>query len=195
MNKLSMSYKKLIRCASNKFTADNIRYCQIFVNYVSGIKAENINFFDEAGISLQVCSPTHGRSNRGERAVEVVPARGETNHTLMVPCSLEGIDFAKIVPGGADTIEFLQFWADAEQFLTRSGRPMFDLNDHLILGNCPTHRYEGAEDLVELLAQRRSWLIFAPVYSPEINIAELVFNYVKKVAKQDDIRTLANVDL
>ena len=52
-----------------------------------------------------------------------------------------------------------------------------------------------AEALVEFLAQRRSWLIFTPVYSPEFNIAELVFNYVKKVAKRDDMRTLANVDL
>ena len=195
VNKLGMSYKKLTRCASNKFTADNIRYCQFFVNYMSGIKAENIKFFDEAGINLQVCNPTHGHSNRGERAVEVVPAGRGTNHTLMVLCSLEGIDFAKIIPGGADTTEYLQFWADAEQFLTRSGRPMFDLNDHIILDNCPTHRYEGAEALVEFLAQRMSWLIFTPVYSPEFNIAELVFNYVKKVAKRDDIRTLANVDL
>ena len=61
-----------------------------------------------------------------------------------------------------------------------SGRPMFDLNDQIILDNCPTHCYEGAEALVEVLAQRRSWLIFTPVYSPKLNIAELVFNYVKK---------------
>ena len=46
-----------------------------------------------------------------------------------------------------------------------SGRPMFDLNDQIILDNCPTHCYEGAEALVEFLAQRRSWLIFTPVYS------------------------------
>ena len=72
---------------------------------------------------------------------------------------------------------------------------MFDLNDHIVLDNCPTHRYEGAEALVEFLAQRRSRLIFTPVYFPEFNIAKLVFTHVKKVAKRDDIRTLANVDL
>ena len=27
-NKLGMSYKKLTQCACNKFTADNIHYCQ-----------------------------------------------------------------------------------------------------------------------------------------------------------------------
>ena len=79
VNNLGMSYKKLIRCASNKFTTDNIRYCQIFVDYMSGIKAENIKFSDEAGINLQVCNPTHGHLNRGEKAVEVVPARRGTN--------------------------------------------------------------------------------------------------------------------
>ena len=120
VNKLGMSYKKLTRCASNKFTTDNIRCSQFFVNYMSGLKTENIKFFDEVGINLQICNPTHGHSNRGERAVvEVVPAGRGTNHTLMVLCGLEGIDFANIIPGGADTIEYLQFWADAEQFLTR----------------------------------------------------------------------------
>ena len=105
VNKLGVSYRKLTRCVSNKFTADNIRCCQCFINYMPVIKAENIKFFDEAGISLQVCNPTHGHSYRGERAVEVVPAGRGTNHTLMVLCSLEGIDFAKIIPGGADTNE------------------------------------------------------------------------------------------
>ena len=47
---------------------------------MSGIKAENIKFFDEAGINLQVCNLTHRHSNRGERAVEVVPAGRGTNH-------------------------------------------------------------------------------------------------------------------
>ena len=132
VNKLGMSYKKLTRCASNKFTAENFHHCQFFVNYMSGIKAENIKFFDKADINLQVYKPTHGHSNHDERAVEVVPAGRGTNHTLMILCRLERIDFAKIIPGSADTIEYLQFWADAEQILTRSGRPMFDLNDHII---------------------------------------------------------------
>ena len=90
VNKLGMPYKKLTRCASNKFTADNIRYFQFFVNYMSGIKAENIKFFDEAGINLQVCNPTHRHSNRGERAVKVVPAGRGTNHTRWYFVALKG---------------------------------------------------------------------------------------------------------
>ena len=76
---------------------------------------------------MQVRNPTQGHANHGERAVEDVPAGRGTNHTLMVLCGLERIDFAKIIPSGANTIEYLQFWADAEQSLTRSGRPTFDL--------------------------------------------------------------------
>ena len=195
VNKLDMSYKKLTRCAANKFTNDNIHYCQQFVNYMSGVRAENIKFFDEAGINLQVCNPTHGHAERGNRAVEVVKAGKGTNHTLMILASLEGIDFAKIIPGGADTIDYLQFWADADQFLTYSGRPMFDYGDHIILDNCPTHRYDGADALAEFLAQRSSWLLFTPVYSPEFNVVELIFNHIKTVAKRDAIRALAHNDL
>ena len=45
VNKFGMSYKKLIWCASDKFTADNIGYCQFFVNYMSGIKGEKKIFW------------------------------------------------------------------------------------------------------------------------------------------------------
>ena len=45
VNKLATSYKKQTRFVSNKFTADNIRYCEFFVNYMSRIKAENLKFF------------------------------------------------------------------------------------------------------------------------------------------------------
>ena len=77
-----------------------------FVNYISGIKAENIKFLDKEGINLQVRNPSQGHANHGERAVEDVPAGRGTNHTLMVLCGLQGIDFTKIIPDGANTIAF-----------------------------------------------------------------------------------------
>ena len=49
---------------------------------MSGVRAENVKFFDEVGINLQMCNPTHGHAERGNRAVEVVKAGKGTNHTL-----------------------------------------------------------------------------------------------------------------
>ena len=61
-----------------------------------------------------------------------------------------GIDFAEVIVGPADTVEYLQFWAKADQFLTPLGHRMFSPNspgDHIVVDNCPTHRYEEAEAL------------------------------------------------
>ena len=146
----------------------------------------------KGGIKLQVCNLTHGHAERGNRAVEVGKAGKGTNHILMVLAGLEGIDFAKIIPGDADTIDYLQFWADADQFITYSGRPMFDCGDHVILDNCPTHRYDRTDALAEFLAQRSSWPLFSPVYSPEFNVLELIFNHVKTTAKRDSYQSFGS---
>ena len=50
-----------------------------------------------------------------------------------------GIDFAKVIVGPADTVEYLQFRAEADQFLTPLGHRMFSPGDHIVVDNCPTH--------------------------------------------------------
>ena len=39
----------------------------------------------------------------------------------MLLCSIEGIDFAKVIVGLAETIEYSQFWPESDQFLTPLG--------------------------------------------------------------------------
>ena len=64
---------------------------------------------------------------RGTRAVEIVEGGRAANYTLMLLCLIEGIEFVKVIVGPAETIKYLQFWAESDQFLTPLGHRMFSL--------------------------------------------------------------------
>ena len=47
-----MTWKKMIRPAAEKFTPDNIAYCQSYVNFMSTLDPFRVKFFDEADFKL-----------------------------------------------------------------------------------------------------------------------------------------------
>ena len=138
---------------------------------------------------------TYGHAEKGEVAIEIVPRDRGCKFTLMLLCSIEGIDYAKIIPGAAITIDFLAFWGEAARFLSPFGRPLFANGSNIAIDNCPIHRFDGAEALAEFLMQWGTWLVFLPNYSPEFNAAELVFGHMKKIAKWPGFRRIANDNL
>ena len=80
--------------------------------------------------------------------MEIIEGGRAANYALMLLCSTEGIDFAKVIVGPAETIEHLQFWDESDQFLTPLGQsPGIVLATILLL----TRRYEGTEALAEFL--------------------------------------------
>ena len=72
---------------------------------MSTVKAENIKIYDECGFNLDECNPCYGHSEKGTRAVEIIEGGRAANYALMLLCSMEGIDFAKVIVGPAETIE------------------------------------------------------------------------------------------
>ena len=51
-----------------------------------------------------MCNPHYGHGPVGEKTVEIIPRDRGSSHTLLLLCSLEGIDNAKIIEGAADMI-------------------------------------------------------------------------------------------
>ena len=138
----------------------------------------------------------YGHTVSGKQAVEIVSDRKGASWTLMLMCSLEGLDYARIVLENIDMIEFPRIFGQAQRFPTPFGRRMYSVDDHT-LDNASNHRFEGGDDLVQWLANRNCWLIYmyTPVYSPEFNVAELVFNYLKTTLKLSPYRQFAKQDL
>lgn len=194
-NELNMTYKKLVKVKGDKFTPQNIIYCQNFLNYMTLVPANKVKFYDESGFDLSMCNPNYGHAYEGNRACEIVNERKGTTWTLMLLCSLEGIDYAKLVGETVETIEYLRFWGEAVRFTTPFGRQMFSAGDHIVLDNASIHRYEAGDVLVDWLAQQQAWMIFTPTYSPEFNAAEFVFNYMKTILKQSHVRQVARQNL
>ena len=137
---LNMSYKKLTHSKTEKYSLDNIQYCQLFLNTMRNVPAVSIKFFDEAGNQHQcVCNPHHGHGPMGEKTVVIIPRDRGSSHTLLFLCCLEGIDYAKIIEGAAHMITYLQFWGEASRFTSLTRKPVYSRGEHVIVDNCPTH--------------------------------------------------------
>lgn len=44
-----MTWKRIIRPACEKFTPENIAYCESYINFMSTVDPFRVKFFDEAG--------------------------------------------------------------------------------------------------------------------------------------------------
>ena len=67
------TWKKLTRPVAEKFTPNNLDYCQDFVDYISSVDPYKLKFFDESGIKLpDVGRPNYGHSLIGTPAVEIM---------------------------------------------------------------------------------------------------------------------------
>ena len=183
--------KRLTKASAEKFTPANTVYCQQFLNTVSALPPEKLKFFDEAGVHTGTGNPVYGNSLRGEAAVEVISGNKKgANVTLSLLCGLEGVLYANTVEGASDSINFLNFFAEAGRVTTALGNPAIEFGDYIILDNCPTHRYDTGNILQRWLLQMGAQIIYTPSLSPEFNVAEYVFNKMKTVLKREEFGRL-----
>ena len=170
MHEGKWSRKIMTRPAAEKFTDNNIAYCQAFIDYISTVHPYRLKFFDETGLKLpNVANPRYRHSLVGERCVEISRNAQSPNITLNLMCGLENIMYANTVGGATDTIRFLQFFHEASQNIQADGRPILEYGDHIIMDNCATHRFVGGEILGEWLDEIGCVLVYLPTYSPELN--------------------------
>ena len=63
--------------------------------------------------------------------MEVVSGKKGTSWTLMLLCSLECIDYAKMIPVPANKVECLRCFGEANMFRSPMGNAMFKNGDHV----------------------------------------------------------------
>ena len=124
---LQMTYKRLTKAKAENFTPQNIACCQALLDYMATVPKHKVKFFDEAGRDLLVCNPVYGHSEKNTRAVEVVSGKKGPSWTLMLLCSLEGIDYAKMISVPANTVEYLRFFGEANMFRSPMGNAMLKM--------------------------------------------------------------------
>lgn len=190
------SWKRMVRPAGEKFTPENIQYCQEFLNYISTIDPHRLKFFDESGVKLpDVANPSYGHSLVGTPCVEIMRNAQSPNITLNLLCGANGLMYANTVKGASNTVNFLRFFDEASLCFQPDGRAVLEYGDHVILDNCATHRYLGGQILGEWLDDVGCVLLYLPSYSPELNPAEFVFNKLKTILKRNAYRELLRDNL
>ena len=185
------SWKRLCRAKQEKFIPENIDYCQDFLNYLSGVDPCKIKCFDEAGFRLPDCSrPNYGHSQVNTPCIEIGRYLTSPNVTLNLLMGLQGVLYANTVDTTSNTESFLNFWGEAYHNRMPNGQSILHYGDIIVLDNCPIHHNEGGYHLSEWLYSLGIDVVYLPVYSPEFNPCELVFNKLKTLAKRDELRTV-----
>lgn len=183
------TWKKMTNFRHEKFTPENVDYCQDFLNYMSAIDPYKLKYFDEAGFALPgIGKPHYGHSLVNTDCIEVGRHANSPNVTLNMLIGLEGLLYANTEDGASDTLKFLNFFGEACNNFMPNGRPILQHGDYVILDNCPTHHSEGGYVLAEWLDNLGIEVIYLPTYSPELNPIELAFNKLKKIAIRDENR-------
>ena len=186
----------MIRPAAEKFTLENVAYCQSYVDFVSAIDPYRVKFFDETGFKLPDCAnPKYGHSVRGSPCVEIMRNTQTPNVSLNLLCGLNGIMYANTIDGASNTVEFLNFFHEASQHTQPGGQPILEYGDYIVVDNVAFHRFEGGRILAEWLDTFGVTLLYLPVYSPELNPVELVFNKLKTLLHRYEFRDLLRYNL
>ena len=182
--------KKLAKPKPEKFTPQNVVYCEQFLNFISSVPPEKLKFFDEAGVNSGTGNPDYGSSLKGTKAIEIAAIPRGTNVTLNLLVGLEGIMYANTLNGASNSFTFLEFFGQAGQATSALGNPAIEHGDYIIMDNCAIHRFEARRALQTWLMDMGANLVYTPSLSPEFNAVELVFNKLKTLLKREEYTTM-----
>ncbi len=142
------TWKKLTRPVAEKFSPENLNYCQEFVNYIYTVDPYKRKFFDESGIKLpDVGKPKYGHSLIGTPAVEILSNMNFPNITLNLMCGLDGIIYANTIDGTSNSMTILNFFEEASHVFLPDGRPPYIYGDHIIMDNAAIHHNRAGDAL------------------------------------------------
>ena len=108
------SRKRLRKCASERFTPENIVYTQLYIDYLKDKDPSSVKFFDESGFQLPDAGHRNfGFSPVGEDCVEVRRYLSTANLTLNFLVGFDGVKYGNIVEGASNSVQFLRFFDEA----------------------------------------------------------------------------------
>ena len=150
-----------------------------------------VKFFDGTGVNVTTGHKSYGHSLKGTNAVEIMNGQSQgANYTLNLLCGLEGVLYANTIAGGANTINFVNFWSEAVEYATPNGLPILENGDIIVYDNAAIHRYDGGQAVASWLNDMSISVAYTSVRSPEFNVAELVLNKLKTMLKSNEYSQL-----
>jgi transposase len=143
------------------------------------IDPNRLVFIDETWAKTNM-TRTFGRSTRGTRLIERVPAGRWETTTFLGALRADGFTAPLTVDGPINGVIFLAW---VEQHLT----PTLSAGDVVIMDNLSSHKVAGVREAIEMTGAE---LRFLPPYSPDLNPIELAFAKLKKLLRDGAERTV-----
>jgi transposase len=145
----------------------------------SQIDPDRVVFIDETWAKTNM-TRTYGRSQRGTRLTERVPAGRWETTTFVGALRADGFVAPLTVDG---PINGPLFRAWVEQHLA----PTLSIGDVVIMDNLSSHKVAGVREAIEASGAELRYL---PPYSPDLNPIELAFSKLKKLLRDGAERTV-----
>jgi hypothetical protein len=122
------SRKRLGKCATERFTHENLVYTQLYLDYLSDKDPASVKFFDETGFQLpDSVHRRYGYSPVGEQCVDIRRYISTANMTMNFLAGIDGLKYANIIQGASNSIEFLRFFSEAlETVDPNTNRPVLE---------------------------------------------------------------------
>ena len=110
------SRKRLGKCASERFTPENIVFTQLYIDYLKGKDPSSVKFFDESGFQLPDAGHRNfGFSPVGEDCVEVRRYLSTANLTLNFLVGFDGVKYGNIIEGASNSVQFFRCFDEASR--------------------------------------------------------------------------------
>ncbi len=177
------SRKKVESSNKNRWTPENMRLTDQYLNFIKQQDPFKLKFMDEAGINTSVGKRKYGYSQKGQVALEISKHLQGPNHTLNLLVGLDGSKFYSVIEGASNGNEYLNFFHQAMNANTEYGQPVLKPGDIIIVDNCSFHHNETEVILRNYLGQFNMQYVFLPKYSADFNPVEKCFSKVKTVLK------------
>lgn len=190
------TYKKMVRPSKERFTVPNLMYTQAYIDVLHQADPYKLKFFDESGFKLpDVGNPVYGHAPISEKAVEIQNRCQTKNMTLNLVVGLNGL-YADVINGASNTQNYLEFWDDAATYGQNfDASPILSAGDMVVVDNCPTHRNAGGRALAHFLHNMGIEYVFTPSYSPDLNVAELVFGKLKCLMHNEPYQSICKANM
>ena len=122
----------------------------------------------------------YGGAVLGEPAFEVQRSASNSNYTINLLHSINGVDFFNILDGSSNGMELLTFFAEALQLEQEDGSATLERGDCVIMDNCGFHHARFVEPIQKnMFADCGITLLFQPPYSSDFNTCEFCFRQIK----------------
>lgn len=180
----NMSFKKVSRPEGERFSADNLRYTQAFIDHMQTLDPNKVLYMDESGYKTTVMHRNRGHSEVGVRCIEVTKYHPCPHLTLNLLVGLRGPLFYNFVDGSSTMAHYVQFFTDASHAYADDGLPVISPGDVIVVDNSPLHHNQAEVLLHNYFAPLGVQIIFMPRYSPDLSPAEPVFMQTKTLLKQ-----------